>query len=94
MKMNDLEAVQDIVDMISSSSSSSSTTTTSTLSNNKELQLLSKHLPPNRLKGKKIGGRDAIELGVEPIVYMREFMKNKVLSDDLVRRIENGGSSL
>ncbi|KAL3800995.1 hypothetical protein ACHAWO_007104 [Cyclotella atomus] len=81
MKMNDLEAVQDIVEMISSSSDQQQPSLR-----------LSKHLPPNRLEGKKIGGRDAIELGVEPIVYMREFMKSKVLSEDLVRRIEAGGS--
>lgn len=76
MKMNDLDAVQDIIDMISKE---------------KELQL-SKHLPPNRLGGKVIGGRDAIELGTEPIVFMREFMKSKRLGDDLVRRIETGAS--
>jgi len=74
MKMNDLDAVQDIVDMIASESSN-------------ELQL-SKHLPPNRLGGQKINGNDAIELGVEPIVYMREFMKDKRLSEGLVERVE------
>ncbi|KAL3790746.1 hypothetical protein HJC23_010025 [Cyclotella cryptica] len=77
MKMNDLDAVQDIVEMIQSRGT------------NKDSELkLSKHLPPNRLKGKTIGGRDAIELGSEPIVFMREFMKTKKLSEDLVRRIE------
>ncbi|KAL7516589.1 hypothetical protein ACHAWX_001588 [Stephanocyclus meneghinianus] len=77
MKMNDLDAVQDILEMIQ------------TRGNKKSSELtLSKHLPPNRLKGKTIGGRDAIELGSEPIVFMREFMKSKRLSDDLVRRIE------
>jgi quinolinate synthase len=77
MKMNDLDAVQDIVEMIQTRGSNK----------NSELSL-SKHLPQNRLKGKTIGGRDAIELGSEPIVFMREFMKSKRLSDDLVRRIE------
>lgn len=81
MKMNDLDAVQDIVDMISSSSTST---------NQLEYQL-SKHLPPNRLDGKTIGGRDAIDLGTEPIVFMREFMKSKRLSDDLVKKIEGRG---
>jgi quinolinate synthase len=77
MKMNDLDAVQDIVDMIQS------------MVTTKEMGLqLSKHLPPNRLEGKLIGGRDAIELGTEPIVEMRSFMQSKRLSDDLVRRIE------
>jgi len=79
MKMNDLDAVQDIVDMIGRSSSDGSDT----------LQLqLNKHLPPNKLGGKKINGRDAIDLGTETIVYMREFMQSKKMSDSLVERIE------
>mmetsp|Transcript_449 Transcript_449/g.837 ORF Transcript_449/g.837 Transcript_449/m.837 type:complete len:155 (-) Transcript_449:128-592(-) len=76
MKMNDLDAVHDIVDMISESSA------------NNELQLL-KHLPPNRLQGQKINGKSAIELGIEPIVFMREFMQKKKLSDELVERVES-----
>jgi|EP01082_Thalassiosira_pseudonana_P013837 quinolinate synthase len=79
MKMNDLDAVHDIVDMIQSMADSASGST--------ELQL-QKHLPPNRLKGKMINGRDAIDLGSEPIVFMRELMKEKKLSDDLVKRID------
>ncbi|KAL7491370.1 hypothetical protein ACHAWT_000747 [Skeletonema menzelii] len=79
MKMNDLDAVQDIVDMIGRSSGDGNST----------LQLqLNKHLPPNKLGGKKIDGRDAIDLGTEPIVYMREFMQSKKMSDSLVERIE------
>lgn len=79
MKMNDLDAVQDIVDMIGRSSSDDGNT----------LQLqLNKHLPPNKLGGKQIDGRDAIDLGTEPIVYMREFMQSKKISDGLVERIE------
>ena len=74
MKMNDLDAVEDIMDMLTSASSN-------------ELQL-SKHLPPNKLVGQKINGKDAIELGVEPIVYMREFMQEKRLSEGLVERVE------
>jgi len=97
MKMNDLDAVQDIVEMIIRGQQMDNDTATdhknaaaNATVNNLRLQL-SKHLPPNRLKGKMIGGRDAIELGVEPIVYMREFMKSKRLSDDLVARIERSG---
>lgn len=80
MKMNDLDAVHDILDMIGQSSSTG----------NKEWQLLSKHLPPNRLAGKVINGRDAIDFGTEPIVFMREFMKEKRLSDALVERVKQG----
>jgi len=76
MKMNDLDAVHDLIDMIASQSSDSN-----------ELQL-AKHLPPNKLVGKSINGKDAIELGIEPIVYMREFMKDKRLSEGLVERVE------
>ena len=79
MKMNDLDAVQDIIDMIVRSSSDAS--------NRLQLQL-NKHLPPNRLGGRQIDGRDAIDLGTEPIMYMREFMKSKKMSDSLVERIE------
>ena len=75
MKMNDLDAVHDLIDMIQSSS------------DNMDLQL-QKHLPPNRLQGKTINGRNAIELGSEPIVFMRHFMKEKVMNEDLVQRIE------
>ena len=78
MKMNDLDAVHDLIDMIASQSSDSN-----------ELQL-AKHLPPNKLVGKSINGKDAIELGIEPIVYMREFMKDKRLSEGLVERVEQG----
>ena len=78
MKMNDLDAVHDILDMIGQSSTG-----------NNEWQL-SKHLPPNRLAGKLINGRDAIDFGTEPIVYMREFMKAKRLSDALVERVKQG----
>ena len=79
MKMNDLDAVQDIIELIGSKSSDGGI--------NPQLQL-SKLLPPNRLGGKQINGRDAIDLGTEPIVYMREFMKSKKLSEGLVNRIE------
>jgi len=80
MKMNDLDAVQDVMDMIGQQSSSS----------NLELQL-SKHLPPNKLAGMSINGKDAIELGTMPIVYMREFMIEKRLSEELVKRVEQQG---
>ena len=56
MKMNDLDAVHDIVDMSQSMADSASGST--------KFQL-QKHLPPNRLKGKMINGRDVIDLGDE-----------------------------
>jgi len=82
--MNDLDAVHDVIDMIASQSGVSIESSAAN-----ELQL-SKHLPPNRLAGKFIDGKDAIELGIEPIVYMREFMKEKRLSEELVIKVEEG----
>ena len=49
------------------------------------------HLPPTRLP-EKLNGMDDTELGVKPIVYMREFMQNLVLSDELVEKIHAGSS--
>merc|ERR1712128_354988 len=40
---------------------------------------LKAHLPPNRLEGKMINGVDAIDLGSEPILFMRHFMQNKAM---------------
>lgn len=74
MKMNDLDALNDVVDMV--------------IENEQELKLKS-HLPPNRLQGKTIDGVDAIDLGSEPILFMRHFMQNKSLPDQLVKKIES-----
>lgn len=74
MKMNDLDALQDIVDMVRSGSP-------------KDEMRLTFHLPPSRLQGKKIGGVDAMDLGTMPILYMRELMKNGVLPEELLRKV-------
>ena len=73
MKMNDLDALTDIAEMVIEN-------------DDNELKLKS-HLPPQRLKGKQINGVDAIDLGSEPILFMRHFMKEKSLSETLVRKI-------
>jgi len=75
MKMNDLDAVQDIIDMVDSGSSE---------------VILKSHLPPDRLKGKKIDGVSATELGVEPIMFMRDFMTNKKISEALLKKVNQG----
>jgi quinolinate synthase len=77
MKMNDLDALQDIVDMVIRSRSGSP----------KDEMRLTSHLPPNRLQGKKIAGIDAMDLGAQPILYMREFMKNGALPEELLRKV-------
>jgi quinolinate synthase len=73
MKMNDLDALSDIAEMV--------------ICNENEVKLKS-HLPPQRLHGKKIDGIDAIDLGSEPILFMRHFMKEKSLSESLLQKIK------
>jgi quinolinate synthase len=71
MKMNHLDAVMDVLQMIE----------------NDETTKLKGYLPPDRLSGKMINGHDAVDLGTEAIVYMREFMQNKRLPDELVSKV-------
>jgi len=73
MKMNDLDALNDIAEMVMEDS---------------EDHRLKAHLPPNRLEGKMINGVDAIDLGSEPILFMRHFMQNKAMDDTLIQRIK------
>lgn len=80
MKMNDLDALNDVVDMVLSQQG----TTT------KEVKdVLDAYLPPSRLVGKKIQGVDAVDLGSEPILFMREFMNEKIIPQQLVEKIKN-----
>jgi len=73
MKMNDLDALNDIAEMVMEDS---------------EDHRLKAHLPPNRLEGKMINGVDAIDLGSEPILFMRHFMQNKAMDGELIQRIK------
>lgn len=77
MKMNDLDALQDILNRKERAQNGSE---------QDETQLLTQ-LPPQRLKGKKINGIGATDLGTLPIVYMRELMKNKKLPDELIQKV-------
>lgn len=74
MKMNDLDALTDIADLVRDGNHDA----------------LKGHLPPQRLHNQKVNGRPAMELGVEPIMYMREFMQTGKLSDELVEKIKSG----
>ena len=76
MKMNHIDAVMDVFALLEDSES------------NKEK--LARHLPPNRLQGKQIAGQDAMDLGVEPILYMRQFMKDKTLPGELCQKVMAG----
>lgn len=78
MKMNDLDALMDVADIVIDSEEGANT---------KTALMLRDYLPPQRLKGKYLGGVKATELGVEPIMHMRSFMLNNILSDDLVQKI-------
>jgi len=72
MKMNDLDALNDIAEMV--------------IEDADDIRLKG-HLPPNRLAGKTIDGVNAIELGSEPIMYMRHFMQNKAMDGKLMQKI-------
>jgi len=78
MKINDLDAVQDIIDLVHEKRRG----------DDNSRQLLNKHLPPTRLKGKFIDGIDATELGTEAILFMRKFMENKSMPNDLVDKVK------
>lgn len=73
MKMNDINALQDLVDFV--------------IDKDNHEPTLKSHLPPQRLVGKKIGEHDAIDLGSEPILYMRHFMKEKVMPPTLLKKV-------
>jgi quinolinate synthase len=75
MKMNDLDALQNIIDMVESG--------------DKEITLKA-HLPPDRLRGKSINGVKAMDLGVESIMYMRDFMIQKKLPAELIDKVRAG----
>ena len=77
MKMNDLDAIQDILDRRERAQNGSK----------QDEALLLTHLPPQRLKGKTLNGRKATDMGSEPILYMRELMATKKLPDDLVQKV-------
>jgi quinolinate synthase len=81
MKMNDLDALMEVLEMVQRNSPSD------------ELRLQT-HLPPNRLAGRRINGVDAMDLGTESILYMREFMKHKTLSAELVNKITGAGAAV
>jgi quinolinate synthase len=83
MKMNDLDALQDVIEMVSRTRNGGSS---------KDEMTLTTHLPPQRLQGRQIGGVDAMDLGTQPILYMREFMKNGALPDELLNKVRRVSS--
>uniref|UniRef100_A0A7S3VE79 quinolinate synthase n=1 Tax=Chaetoceros debilis TaxID=122233 RepID=A0A7S3VE79_9STRA len=74
MKMNDVDALSDIAEMV--------------IENSDEKKMKS-HLPPQRLIGKKIDGIDAVDLGSEPILWMRHFMKESAMPKSLIQKISS-----
>ncbi|KAL3940955.1 MAG: hypothetical protein SGBAC_004608 [Bacillariaceae sp.] len=71
MKMNDVDAVFDIIDMVKATDDFG----------------LAQLLPPSGLKGKQINGMDATDLGTEAIMYMRGFMAEKALPSELEQKL-------
>jgi len=78
MKMNDIDALQDIIDLVDDKRQG----------NDRSRGILEKHLPPTRLQGKFINGIEATELGTEAILFMRKFMLNQSMPEELVTKIE------
>lgn len=75
MKMNHIDAVMDVLELMTDPQAETK---------------LRGHLPPDRLRGKQIDGRDATELGVEAILYMRSFMKEQSIPQELCQKIMAG----
>jgi quinolinate synthase len=91
MKMNDLDALLDIIQMVDDIHHQQPSQAGNKRSKS-EIKL-SKHLPPTRLRGKTIGGVDATELGSEAILYMRQFMQAKGLPVELVQKVTAFGKN-
>lgn len=89
MKMNDLDALHNIIQMVDDIRDHQ--TYGGAINRSKTELKLQKHLPPTRLVGKSIGGVDATALGTEAILYMRQFMQGKVLPDELVQKVNAFG---
>jgi quinolinate synthase len=86
MKKNDLDTLMDVLDLIIASRSKESMVAT------KAQTRLNRHRPPDRLKGKVFGvgtknSPSALDVGTEPIRYMRELMRTNTIPPALVQRI-------
>lgn len=90
MKMNDLDSLQDIIQMVEDIRHHQPSKGGADTKGKTELKLL-KHLPRTRLRGKTIKGMDATELGTEAILYMRQFMQSKGLPQELVQKVNAFG---
>ena len=83
MKMNHIDAVMDVLELVKENQQADGAATAVS-------DKLARHLPPDRLQGKQIAGQDAMDLGVEAILYMRQFMKDQAIPDDLCQKIMEG----
>jgi quinolinate synthase len=79
MKMNDLNSLIDVIDMVGANQKQGGA--------GDEAKILNEFLPPNRIQGRTINGVSAVDLGSQPILYMRQFMKEKSIPEELVQRI-------
>eukprot|EP00536_Pseudo-nitzschia_multiseries_P000799 jgi/Psemu1/179574/e_gw1.10.138.1 len=78
MKMNDVDALQDIIDLVDEKNQG----------DERSQRTLKKHLPPTRLQGKFINGIEATELGTEAILFMRKFMLEQSMPEELVTKVK------
>jgi hypothetical protein len=99
MKMNDLDTLHDMINMIGRVRSSSASWSLSGGGAVEAGGLLSK----DELRGtcRRIDSRGCasaggmpFELGTEPIVYTRELMRDGRLSDELVERVERAAGRM
>jgi quinolinate synthase len=82
MKMNSLDTLTDLLELIHTTQTSPDDTAA-----HKKLRA---HLPPDRLRNKMLDGRPATEVGSEPIMYMREFMKTQRIPTELCQKVMKG----
>lgn len=74
MKMNDLDALLDLAEMVG---------------DKETMTDLTGYHPPNRLEGKTWGGESAVELGIKPILHMRHLTREKKFDPELVIEVTN-----
>jgi len=77
MKMNDINALEDVIDLVIQK---------------QDTKILMNHLPPNKLSSaqnkQRFGNVNPMDLAVQPIMFMRNYMNGGVICEDLIKRIE------
>jgi hypothetical protein len=74
MKMNSLDAFIDLLELIRTNQSLPAIQPHLPVEVISEI-ILQGHLPPDRLRGKRLNGQLDMDIGTQPIIKMREFIK-------------------